>query len=108
MVLYGGDRTVRTMIIVHHMYGEFLQGRPKMSHEPVVSMRELEMESAELLPSRETLHVCHGGHPSHVSYSSTTITSQSGDGNGILNFLNGSNFLNGNTVNVLSNSGIIG
>jgi hypothetical protein len=72
-----------------------------MSNEPVVSMRELEMESAELLPSRETLNVCKGGHPGHASYSSTTITSQSGDGNGILNILNGSNFLNNDNVLVL-------
>jgi hypothetical protein len=62
-----------------------------MSNEPVVSMRELEMESAELLPSRETLCACKGsGHGSSFSY-----TSQSYDGNGILNILNGSN------VNVL-------
>ena len=64
-----------------------------MSNEPVVSMRELEMESAELLPSRETLCAprCGGGHGS----SFTSVTSQSYDGNGILNILNGSN------VNVL-------
>jgi len=73
-----------------------------MSHEPVVSMRELEMESAELLPSRETLHVCHGGSPSHATYSSsyTSITSQSYNGDGsFIPILNGSNFLN--NVNVL-------
>jgi hypothetical protein len=66
-----------------------------MSSETVISMRELEAESAELLPSRETLNCwrSHGG--SSYSYS---YTSQSYDGNGILNFLNGSNFLNGNTV----------
>jgi hypothetical protein len=80
-----------------------------MSNEPVVSMRELEMASAELLPSRETLHVCHGGSPSHVSYSSTTVTSQSGDGNfALVSLGNGSNFLNGNTVNIFGNSGFIG
>ena len=71
-----------------------------MSNESVVSMRELELESAELLPSRETLCAprCGGGHSS--SY--TSITSQSYDGNGIGNFLNGSNFLNNVSVNVLS------
>ena len=65
-----------------------------MSTESAISMRELEAESAELLPSRETLCAprC-GGHSSSFSY-----TSQSYDGNGILNILNGSNFLNGNTV----------
>jgi len=64
-----------------------------MSNESVVSMRELELESAELLPSRETLCAprCGGGHGS----SFTSVTSQSYDGNGILNILNGSN------VNVL-------
>jgi hypothetical protein len=62
-----------------------------MSNETVISMRELEAETAELLPSRETLCAprC-GGHGSSYSY-----TSQSYDGNGILNILNGSN------VNVL-------
>jgi hypothetical protein len=62
-------------------------------------MRELEAESAELLPSRETLCAprC-GGHGS--SY--TSVTSQSYDGNGILNIANGSNFLNNISVNVLS------
>ena len=64
-----------------------------MSNETVISMRELEAETAELLPSRETLCAprC-GGHGSSSSYS---YTSQSYDGNGILNILNGSN------VNVL-------
>jgi hypothetical protein len=68
-----------------------------MSSE-TISMRELEAESAELLPSRETLNCWR-------SHGSTTITSQSGNGNGILNFFNGSNVLNNNfnnnNVNVL-------
>lgn len=64
-----------------------------MSDGTVISMRELEAESAELLPSRETLCAPrYGGHSSSYSYS---YTSQSYDGNGILNILNGSN------VNVL-------
>jgi hypothetical protein len=69
-----------------------------MSSETAISMRELEAESAELLPSRETLCAprC-GGHSSY-----TSITSQSYDGNGIANVLNGSNFLNNISVNVLS------
>jgi len=60
-------------------------------------MRELEMESAELLPSRETLCApkC-GGHGSSFSF-----TNQSNDGNGILNIANGSNFLNNDNVLVL-------
>ena len=60
-----------------------------MSHESVVTMRELETESAELLPSRETLCAprC-GGHGSSFSY-----TNQSYNGNGILNIGNGSNFV---------------
>jgi hypothetical protein len=63
-----------------------------MSSETAISMRELEAETAELLPSRETLCAprC-GGHGSSYSY-----TSQSYDGNGILNFFNGSN------VNILT------
>jgi hypothetical protein len=62
-----------------------------MSSETAISMRELEAESAELLPSRETLCApkCGGGHGS--SYYSYSYTSQSYDGNGILNILNGSN-----------------
>jgi hypothetical protein len=60
-----------------------------MSKETVISMRELEAESAELLPSRETLCAPrYGGHGYSYSYS---YTSQSYDGNGILNFFNGSN-----------------
>jgi len=39
-----------------------------MSSESVVSMRELEMESAELLPSRETLCCCRGGHSTGSSF----------------------------------------
>jgi hypothetical protein len=70
-----------------------------MSSETAISMRELEAESVELLPSRETLCAprCGGGHGG-----STTVTSQSYDGNGILNIANGSNFLNNISVNVLS------
>jgi hypothetical protein len=60
-----------------------------MSNETAISMRELEAESAELLPSRETLCApkC-GGH----SYGSS-FTNQSYNGNGILNIGNGSNFV---------------
>ena len=33
-----------------------------MSTVPAVTMQELELETAELLPSRETLWVCHPSH----------------------------------------------
>ena len=47
-----------------------------MTSEPVVSMRELELESAELLPSRETLCV------SRCYYSSSSYSfGQAGYGN---------------------------
>lgn len=68
-----------------------------MSNELAVSMDELERESAELLPSRETLNVCsqrgHGG--SSFSYTSVTQNgNQSGFINvGLLNF-------NGDTFNI--------
>jgi hypothetical protein len=64
-----------------------------MSTESAISMRELEAESAELLPSRETLCAprC-GGHGSSFSY-----TSQSYDGNGIANVLNGPPWAGGRT-----------
>jgi hypothetical protein len=72
-----------------------------MSSKPVVSMRELEMESVELLPSRETLCV-HKCGPSHTSsYSSNVVANGNGNGNGsILPILNG-NILSDNNVNVL-------
>jgi hypothetical protein len=47
-----------------------------------VTMQELEFETAELLPSRETLTTC-GRHPS--SGGSQTFVSQSGQGNVIGN-----------------------
>ncbi|HXF22063.1 MAG TPA: hypothetical protein VN597_16510 [Streptosporangiaceae bacterium] len=66
-----------------------------MSTVPAVTMQELELETAELLPSRETLWVCHSS-----PHSSTTnnIFSQVAAGNGNTNqagFLNVS-ALNGN------------
>jgi hypothetical protein len=67
-----------------------------MSAKTDVSMRELEMESAELLPSRETL--CAPRCCSHGSSSSFSYTNQSYNGNGILNIANGSNFLNNISV----------
>ncbi len=51
-----------------------------MSNQPVVSMRELEMESAELLPSRETLNCCrsHGGFSSSFTQVGYGNTAQAG------------------------------
>ena len=50
-----------------------------MSNVPAVTMEDLELEHAELLPSRETLWVCH---PSHGGSSFTQVgygnTAQSG------------------------------
>ena len=40
-----------------------------MTNDLAVSMAELEGESAELLPSRETLNVCHSRHNGSVSNS---------------------------------------
>jgi hypothetical protein len=50
-----------------------------MSTLPAVTMQDLELESAELLPSRETLCVPKCGHGSSTSTSSTLI--QNGYGN---------------------------
>jgi hypothetical protein len=52
-----------------------------MSTVPAVTMQELELETAELLPSRETLWVCHSSHSGN-SFSFTQVgygnTAQSG------------------------------
>jgi hypothetical protein len=65
-----------------------------MSNELAVSMAELQLESAELLPSRETLNVC----------------SHRGNGNGIFDSFNSFNFTditqNGNQTGLL-NIGIL-
>ncbi len=71
-----------------------------MSNVPAVSMEELELEQAELLPSRETLWCCH--HPSNYgsSFSFTQVAAGNGNTNqaGFLNLsaLNGN--LSGNTL----------
>lgn len=71
-----------------------------MSNVPAVSMEELELEQAELLPSRETLWCCH--HPSNhgSSFSFTQVAAGNGNTNqaGFLNLsaLNGN--LSGNTL----------
>ena len=71
-----------------------------MSNVPAVSMEDLELEQAELLPSRETLYCCH--HPSNYgsSFSFTQVAAGNGNTNqaGFLNLsaLNGN--LSGNTL----------
>lgn len=71
-----------------------------MTNDLAVSMAELEGESAELLPSRETLNVCHHRYSGGSSYSYTSVTNVS-QGNteqfGLLNI----SALNGNNVNIL-------
>ena len=65
-----------------------------MTNDLAVSMAELEGESAELLPSRETLYCWKGG----ASHSTTIISQQVGSNqNGFLNLA----LVNGN-VNILS------
>jgi hypothetical protein len=44
-----------------------------MSTVPAVTMQELELETAELLPSRETLWVCHSSHSGGSSFSLTQV-----------------------------------
>ena len=68
-----------------------------------VTMQDLELETAELLPARETLNACC---KSHGGSSSTTVTNVTGsydgngDGNGLVTVLSGNldGDLNGNTV----------
>ncbi|MGI8450565.1 MAG: hypothetical protein ACR2MP_25990 [Streptosporangiaceae bacterium] len=73
-----------------------------MSNVPAVSMEDLELEHAELLPSRETLWVCH--HPSQYgsNFSFTQVAQGNGNTNqaGFLNIsaLNGN--LSGNSISL--------
>jgi hypothetical protein len=66
-----------------------------MSNVPAVSMQDLELEHAELLPSRETLWVCHptrGGNSfTQVGYGNTAQS-------GLLNVA----IANGSLNNILS------
>jgi hypothetical protein len=69
-----------------------------------VTMQELELETAELLPSRETLWSSHCGSSSHGG-GITTVVTGSGDGNndgngGLLSVLSGNldGDLDGNTI----------
>jgi hypothetical protein len=66
-----------------------------MSNELAVSMDELERESAELLPSRETLWCAKGGY-SHGGYTDNDFNPQLG----LVN-INQSSVLSGDTINIL-------
>jgi len=72
-----------------------------MTNEPVVSMRELELETAELLPARETLCVSKCGYQNHGGGPSYSFT-QVGYGNtaqaGLVNVA----LANGSFDNILS------
>jgi hypothetical protein len=67
-----------------------------MTNDLAVSMAELEGESAELLPSRETLHCWKGGAPHGSSYTSISQVNQVG----LVN-LNNSPVLSGDNFNIL-------
>jgi hypothetical protein len=68
-----------------------------MPNVPAVTMEDLELEQAELLPSRETLWTCH---PCHSGSSFTQVAQGNGNTNqaGLLNIsaLNGN--LSGNQI----------
>ena len=75
-----------------------------MSTLPAVTMQDLELEHAELLPSRETLWVCRSHHGSSTSITQVGYgnTAQSGGGVQVA-------VLNGSFDNILSlGSGNIG
>jgi hypothetical protein len=66
-----------------------------------VTMQELELETAELLPARETLWCCRYGHSSTSIDSGNGNFNGNGDGNGgLLSILSGNldGDLNGNTI----------
>ncbi len=71
-----------------------------MSNETAFSMNELELESPELLPARETL-CCVKSHPVHSS-STTYVVSQQGYGNTIQTGLVNVSAGNGDLNNILS------
>ena len=74
-----------------------------MSNVPAVSMEDLELEHAELLPSRETLWVCnHGGSSSSFTQVGYGNTAQSG----VLNVAVANGSLN-NLINIGGASGNI-
>ena len=70
-----------------------------MSTLPAVTTQALELEHAELLPSRETLWCCHSGHAgSGFSFSQVAVGQGNTNQVGLLNIsaLNGN--LSGNTI----------
>lgn len=69
-----------------------------MSTRPAVTMQDLELEQAELLPSRETLWVCH---PKCGSGSGSTLI-QNGYGNTAQSGLVNVSVANGSLDNILS------
>jgi hypothetical protein len=76
-----------------------------MSTRPAVTMQDLELESAELLPSRETLCACHS-HSGGASSSSVFI--QNGYGNTAQAGLVNVSLANGSLNNILGSGGVIG
>ena len=66
-----------------------------------LTMEELELETAELLPRRETLNACYRHPSSSSSYSSTTVTQ-----GGQFGAINVGPIASGN--NVLSGIGLLG
>jgi hypothetical protein len=78
-----------------------------MSTRPAVTMQDLELEHAELLPSRETLWVCHPKTSGGSSSSSVFI--QNGYGNTAQNGVLNVSLANGSLNNILSlGSGNVG
>jgi hypothetical protein len=72
-----------------------------MTNDLAVSMAELEGESAELLPARETLCVAkcsHHGGGNNYSYTSNTFVQQGGNSSGFINVP----ILSDDVINVLS------
>ena len=68
-----------------------------MSNDLAMTMGELEAESAELLPSRETLHVCKGAHsPAGSSYTSNSFTQVASSSNGLISVP----ILSGDNINI--------
>ncbi len=77
-----------------------------MSTRPAVTMQDLELEHAELLPSRETLWVCH---PKSGGSSSSSVFIQNGYGNTAQSGLVNVAIANGSLNNILSlGSGNVG
>ncbi len=77
-----------------------------MSTRPAVTMQDLELEHAELLPSRETLWVCH---PKSGGSSSSSVFIQNGYGNTAQNGVLDVAIANGSLNNILSlRSGNVG